>query len=240
MCKHTEGGEGDVEEQTRRSLAEVERRERIYRLMFEHAADPTLIIDDDGRILDENHAMRALHAEGLDELMPRRIGAWALRNMDVASFHQELLRTGRASAETRVTDGSGHRRWIAINAKTHAPSRHVLVLRDVTEQRETEERLDRIRRVDSLGFLTASVVHDLANLIMPILSASTLLARQAPEGSDAAFLADEIRSTAERAGALLRQILAYVRKKSPEITAVSVNTVLRELSPILTAWSGPT
>jgi two-component system cell cycle sensor histidine kinase/response regulator CckA len=111
------------------------------------------------------------------------------------------------------------------------------LLEDIAELRrrltETENRLERAQRIDSLGFLTAGIVHDLSNLLTPLLAASSLLALHVRPGTPAADLAGEIRVTAERSAALVRQLLMFLRGMPPRPAVLSLNAVLRDMRPLL-------
>jgi two-component system, cell cycle sensor histidine kinase and response regulator CckA len=98
---------------------------------------------------------------------------------------------------------------------------------------EAQRRLERAQRIDSLGRVTAEIVHDLSNLLTPLLAASTLLQRQVGPGTPAAALAGEIRATAERSAALLRQILMFLRGEPPRLDVLSLNEVLLDMRPLL-------
>jgi signal transduction histidine kinase len=105
---------------------------------------------------------------------------------------------------------------------------------------EAERRLERAQRIDLLGSLTAGIVHDLSNLLTPLLAASSLLERQVEPGTRAASLAAEVRATAERSVALVRQTLLFVRGDPSRPERQSLNTVLADMRPLLERLLGPT
>ena len=64
---------------------------------------------------------------------------------------------------------------------------------------ERVEHLRQLRRVDAVGNLAASVLHDFNNLMTPIVCSSALLERAVAHQEHATGLAREIREAAERA-----------------------------------------
>ncbi len=100
---------------------------------------------------------------------------------------------------------------------------------DVTAQRALEAQLSAAQRLESLGLLAGGVAHDFNNLLTVILAATTEL-RDA--GSRADELVD-IQSSAERAAALVRQLLLFGRA-SPDLPRdVDLETVIADLVPML-------
>ena len=97
-----------------------------------------------------------------------------------------------------------------------------------------EDALSHYRRVESLGYLTASVIHDFNNLLSPIVSASELLADELPRGSRARkMMASEIRMAAERAAGLVRELMRLARRQPATPQRVNVNDAIDELRPLI-------
>src|ERR1700722_14427267 len=81
--------------------------------------------------------------------------------------------------------------------------------------REMEAELAHLRRVESLGYLTVSVIHDFNNLLTPMVCVSAMLTHELDKTPLAGEMAAELRDTAERAAGLARQMLSFVRR-APE------------------------
>lgn len=96
-----------------------------------------------------------------------------------------------------------------------------------------EEAIAQSRRLESMGYVTASAIHDFNNLLTPILCASTLLELELRPGTDAHSLTIEIRDAAERAAELVRQLMRFARKQPVVVRRVDVNATIRELGPLL-------
>src|SRR5580692_8961376 len=108
---------------------------KLLRLIFEHSTDPTVVIDDDGRVLLQNRAAREMKGVDLERLF-----VWAPeRDADMASFRAQLRVGGRASGEIQVPV-DGRARWIALEGRAHG-LHNVVVLRDVTRQRKVNDEL---------------------------------------------------------------------------------------------------
>jgi nitrogen-specific signal transduction histidine kinase/ActR/RegA family two-component response regulator len=98
---------------------------------------------------------------------------------------------------------------------------------------EMEAELAHLRRVESLGYLTASVIHDFNNLLTPMVCLSAMLTRELEKGTLASEMAVELLETAERAAGLARQMLSSVRRRPDEAKRVNVGGVVSEIRGLL-------
>jgi two-component system, cell cycle sensor histidine kinase and response regulator CckA len=100
-------------------------------------------------------------------------------------------------------------------------------------QHALEEQLRHAQKMEAIGQLAGGVAHDFNNVLTAILGYAGLLTEQV--GSDSAIGRDvqEIVLAAERATALTRQLLAFSRKQTATPVALSLNTVIQDLEPML-------
>ena len=117
----------------------------------------------------------------------------------------------------------------------------VLVLRDVTEERQIEEQMRQQDRLAAIGQLAGGVAHDFNNLLTAIEGYSELalsgLASDDPQDwpSGREMRADlgEVVKAAERAAGLTRQLLAFSRKQVLQPRVMSLNTVIAGFEKML-------
>jgi nitrogen-specific signal transduction histidine kinase/ActR/RegA family two-component response regulator len=88
---------------------------------------------------------------------------------------------------------------------------------------EAEEKLLQAQRMESIGQLAGGVAHDFNNLLTAITGHSELLLVDLPEDSPLREDAVEIRSAADRAASLTKQLLAFSRKQVMRPEVVDVN-----------------
>jgi nitrogen-specific signal transduction histidine kinase/CheY-like chemotaxis protein len=105
--------------------------------------------------------------------------------------------------------------------------------RDLSRERELEVELAHLRRLESIGMFTASVIHDLNNLLTPILCLSDLLRAQVAEGGSGLELSDEIRVAATRAASVINPLLAFVRGKPARVERLALRDVVVGLRPLI-------
>jgi PAS domain S-box-containing protein len=115
------------------------------------------------------------------------------------------------------------------------PHKLIGVVKDVTELREAERRRDELERqlmhsqkLEALGTLAGGVAHDLNNTLVPILALSKLALDELPEGSPVRADIETIVRASERARDLVKQVLAFSRKRNLPKQAVDLALVTRE------------
>ena len=107
------------------------------------------------------------------------------------------------------------------------------LLRDVTEQEKTEERLRGSQRMEALGRLSGGVAHDLNNLLTPILGYGDLLLDDLGPDDRRREAAEEIVRAGVRARDLVRQLLAFGRRQTLEFSGVDLNHLVSGFESLL-------
>ncbi|MHB2016836.1 MAG: ATP-binding protein [Candidatus Xenobia bacterium] len=131
--------------------------------------------------------------------------------------------------------GSGPPRLFSVSAvpSEGADSEVVLLVRDVTREREQQRVMALQERLAVVGQLAGGVAHDFNNLLNVILGYSELiLARLAPEASLKADLM-EIQKAGERAAVLTRQLLAFSRRQLLVPKVLDLNVVVADMEKLL-------
>ena len=112
--------------------------------------------------------------------------------------------------------------------------------RDVTERRRAdaarqaeELQLRDAQRLESLGLLAGGVAHEFNNLLLGIIGNADLARHETTPGSSTSDAIDGIQSSAHRAAALTRQMLAYAGKGQIEMVASNLSAVIDDVSQLL-------
>ncbi|MBC7976831.1 MAG: response regulator [Myxococcales bacterium] len=121
------------------------------------------------------------------------------------------------------------------------PITHVIVAffdisREVEAERaraESEQRLRRAQRLESIGTLAGGIAHDFNNLIFGIklIAAEVAASEQDAKRREAMELIDDIT---ERSATLTRSLLGFARRGKQRPMPVSVNDVVTSMSELLT------
>jgi len=207
--------------------------QRLYRLIFEHSSDAIVVLDDDGRVLLMNRAARALPGVDVDALF-----RWSIeRDHDLTSFRAQLRVGGKACGEIRVPNAEGQARWFSLEGRAHGPL-YAVVLRDVTERHARDEEVKHLRRLESIGFLTASVVHDFNNVLTAMVCSASVLSHMLDADDARAALAESIMSAGDRATGLVRRVLRVLRREPSPPERVNLNAALEEARSLVEMVAG--
>ncbi|OGS49026.1 MAG: hypothetical protein A3K68_01920 [Euryarchaeota archaeon RBG_16_68_13] len=214
-----EGFITDITERTR-AREELERSEAKFRALFEAAAEAIVLMDGQGTILDvnptgENLARRPrgdLIGSNLADLFPPE----DLPRM--RAYLRDILadRQTPDPFEAVIVVPPGERRSLEVRTRVlrraGPDTRLEALVRDVTEEKELQQRLLRSERLASIGQLAAYIAHEINTPLTSIslLTASVARRVQEPELLEklekiniqrrqaAAIIADLLRFTSER------------------------------------------
>jgi two-component system cell cycle sensor histidine kinase/response regulator CckA len=107
------------------------------------------------------------------------------------------------------------------------------VLNDATRLKTLEEQFAQSQKMQAIGQLAGGIAHDFNNLLTAIAGhCDLLLLRHGPEAPDFADL-EQIRQNANRAAALVGQLLAFSRKQTLKPERLDLEDVLSDLTHLL-------
>jgi len=109
----------------------------------------------------------------------------------------------------------------------------VINARDVTERRSLERQLLQAQKMEAVGRLAGGIAHDFNNVLTAILGYVDLLLDGLPTLSPLRPDIQEIRTAAERAAGLTRQLLAFSRKQVLQMRTLDLNELLTDIDKLL-------
>jgi signal transduction histidine kinase len=116
---------------------------------------------------------------------------------------------------------------------------------DVTDRKISDEEKEKLRtqlfasqKMEAVGVLAGGVAHDFNNILTTILGYSQIMALKLEEENPMREMVEDIHDAAERASGLTRQLLAFSRKQVMEMKVVCFNTIVENISRMLSRLIG--
>jgi two-component system cell cycle sensor histidine kinase/response regulator CckA len=105
---------------------------------------------------------------------------------------------------------------------------------------DLEAQLRQAQRMEAVGSLAGGIAHDFNNLLSVILSYSSMLVNDLPEGDRMREDLVQIKAAGERAAALTRQLLAFSRRQILQPRVLDLNEIVAGLESMLHRLIGET
>ncbi len=104
---------------------------------------------------------------------------------------------------------------------------------DLTERRNLEEQFRQSQKMDAVGRLAGGIAHDFNNLLTVIRLNTEIIMEGLDPTDPRSEDVKQIRSAAERASTLTRQLLAFSRKQILQPRVLDMNSVVGNVGPML-------
>jgi PAS domain S-box-containing protein len=189
-----------------------------------------IAIHDKGIILDCNKGLSEMTGYSVPEL----IGMDGLRL--IAEKSRNAVMNNIVAGYEKPYEANGLRkngeefpiRIEARNIPYQGKRVRTVEFRDLTEQRNMEERIRQSQKMESIGTLAGGIAHDFNNLLFPIVGCTEMLLEDIPEDSPLRNNLNAIFKGAMRAKELVTQILAFSRHESNEVKLMRMQPVIKE------------
>ncbi|MFW5957867.1 MAG: response regulator [Desulfosalsimonas sp.] len=111
---------------------------------------------------------------------------------------------------------------------SEAPTTNLVILRDVTREKQLEAQLQRAKKMEAVGTLAGGVAHDLNNVLSAIVTYPDLLLPQLPQDSPLRKPIQTMRDSGNKAVAIVQDLLTLARRGVPTKMTVNVNRIISE------------
>ena len=148
---------------------------------------------------------------------------------------QQVAESGSSTAlsEATMQDRHGEQRLIDLQI---SPIRDrnseiigvVLVIRDITHERELEQVVQRSEKLDALGVLAGGIAHDFNNILTGVIGNISMARFHTKRGEKLDRMLGEAEKASEQARHLTQQLLTFAKGGAPVREAATISDLLEE------------
>lgn len=222
------------------AAATLTKSEEKYRSFFNDDLAADYISTADGMILACNPAfLRIFGLASMEEAVAANMAAFYRDAHDYREVLAELRQRGRLeNYEVEMVRRDGAQLVVLANLVAKCDAAGSLqeikgYLIDETKRRELERQLTHAQKMEGLGTLAAGIAHDFNNILSIILGHAASLKERANEPSRVSDCIEAISTAAQRAVALVRQLLTFARKADAVLEPVDINASVREIKRLV-------
>ena len=225
----------DGQERDRRQSEDALREsEAKYSTLVEQAREGVAIIEGVS-LAFANRAMETITGYATEELTGKPLlDLVAPECKDLMIKRYQLRLAGKKVStfhETKLSCKDGTIKDVELSFAAinyHGKPAMMIMARDITERKKTEEELLKIQKLESLGILAGGIAHDFNNLLASIIGGISLLELEAEDETDASGLLEIIKAASQRAKNLTRQLLIFAKGGAPIKNVASVSKLLKD------------
>jgi PAS domain S-box-containing protein len=224
----------------KRTEEELRQSENRYRSLFNNNHSIMLLVDpENGDIVDANPAAITFYGWSYQELIGKKI-----TRLNIITNEQVFQEMQRAKTEERQQFyfshllSSGEIRDVEVySGPITVNDRKLLysIVHDITERkraedalRESQEKIERLKKMESLGLLAGGVAHDLNNVLSGVVTYPELLLLNLPEDSKLRKPIETILAAGNRAVAIVQDLLTVARGVATVKEPLSLNDIIKD------------
>jgi len=140
---------------------------------------------------------------------------------------------GHGPVSSRLSDVTLNIAIAPLVSKDQEQIGRLIILDDVTDRAELEQRLVQADKLSSIGLLAAGVAHEVNTPLAVISTYAQMLAKQVSEDSQKSAILEKIAKQTFRASEIVNSLLNFSRTSTTSFGNVDVNRVVQETLSLL-------
>jgi len=218
----------------KQSLQALRKSEEKFRNIFENLMDVYFETTLEGEIKNCSPSAQEASGWAVDELIGQQVDMLYNNPGDRELLLKELRQSGSVRGfEMLFKKKNGDIYDVSINADIYKddngqPAGLVGTIRDVTRQKELESKLQRSKKMESLGLMAGGIAHDLNNILSGIVSYPDLLLMDLDLDSPMRRPVEVIRDSGRRASEVVADLLTIAKGVAAGKEATNLNTLVNE------------
>ena len=219
----------DLPVYARRMTKELISRSRHLETILESMNEAILEVYT-GRVVYANTAAVRLFGIPLENLLsisPRELFADTAKSRIDALFG-EAQPSSPVIGLTRPLELNGRQIVIRSFPVREEPDTAILLINDITDQRDLELQLQHVRRMDAIGNLAGGIAHNFNNLLMGIQGNTSILLQDKKAGDPGYDELMGIERCIDNGAKLTRQLLSFSKGGSDTLRLTDINEIVEK------------
>ncbi|MDZ8241338.1 MAG: CHASE3 domain-containing protein [Nostoc sp. ChiQUE01a] len=221
-----------------KQLQQADEKIREQNLLLDVAKDAIIVQNIDNKILFWNQAAQSLYGWKVEEAVGKNIKQLLYQGSpQIEDAYLSVMNTGEWRGELYQMTKEGKEiivesRWVLLPDDNGQLKSILSVNTEITQQKQLETQLLRSQRLESIGSLTSGIVHDLNNLLSPILMSVQFLQKKFPDAQSQKVL-QTLENNVKRSANLLKQILTFARGIESKRRIFEIQPLMAEIEEII-------
>jgi PAS domain S-box-containing protein len=221
---------GILRDITERNKAELQLREQkaLTDRILESTPNAVAVVGQDRRVIIVNKAFEDIFKLGTHEADGKKIEEIIPTSHLIDPISQVLAGVkSQFKNEFRIKQGAAERILVADIIRMEK-NEVLAMFRDVTEDREIQERLYLTDRLASVGEMAAGIAHELNNPLTGVVALSQLML----ESDVPAEMKEDLEAISKegrRAAGIVKNLLSFARSHVMSIQSIQINEIIKEV-----------
>ncbi|MEH2219251.1 MAG: PAS domain S-box protein [Nostoc sp.] len=218
---------------------QAEQKIREQGLLLDISTEGILVRNIHNQILFWNQGAERLYGWKAEEVVGKNVLQLLYKDISpqLEDAYLKVMNTGEWRGELHQLTKEGkviivESRWILIRDDNGQTKSILSVNTEITQQKQLEAQLLRSQRLESIGTLAGGIVHDLNNILSPILMSVQLLQKKLPDSQSQQIL-QTLENNVKRGANLLKQVLSFARGIEGKRTIVQIQPLMAEMEQII-------
>jgi PAS domain S-box-containing protein len=235
-------GEIFMRQERERALKERDDAKTLIQNILDQTQAVIYIKDLDGKFIFVNGQFCRIFNMTADQVIGRTNHQLFPKHL-ADEFHKNDLHVQETRSHTEIeevavhADGKAHT-YLSLKFPVEDSTGALIgvcgISTDITQSRSLEQELNRVKRVEAVGFLASGIAHDFNNVLGTILLVSdTLLIRGSAKKAEWQAAIEAIKRSAQSAALLTRQLLTFGSQQKSEPRNINLGSVIGGTKDIL-------
>lgn len=231
----TEAALRKSQEKNKYLYEESNHAKEVYRSLLHSSADAIVIYDLEGTVEYISPVFTQIFGWTLEELKGKQIPFLPeFEKESTMAIIKDLVEKGTPchGFETKRYTKDGRLLEVSISASRYddhqgKPAGTLVILRDISEKKKFEAKLQYMERMEAIGTLAGGIAHDFNNLMMGMQGNISLILYDTDFSHPYNERLKNIEKLIQSGSELTRQLLGYARKGKYEVKAINLNQIVK-------------